>query len=687
MDNKLIKQLQNSIKNRRLFIGGSMVLDPDFDIKNYLPDFQKQKELEKIIFNAKNPLPNIKNNPHRLIKNNYSSKFNNINYNEDENKKDRKKNLIINTISNEKRPLITLNNLLSLSKDNIFNNRISNTKRKNIVITDLNLEKNLYEANNSIQSTKNKIEKMIKKNIESAKSSNSIFHNKLLKPNEPRFNIIKTIKEIKRREKSSRQRNIIEENNKIFIQRYKTLEEPNDIYIKTNNNKNTIQNPVAFDRRHEKVVFEPIKVLNEYKVNKDLQINIQEKSINNFNNQNKQLSVSNVLVKLMNLETNKLSKNFNLRSDILKNNKKTIETNEADFEDYKDTQKQVVKQLDGLYITIQKKNKELIEESLNCKTEIKLIEDEMKRLLHQIDYLRVYGYFVNDVLGGDTTRFENKIFPEQKYNDEIDIEELTKTVIKKYRCFYDDNTKEEKFEIENTFINEPEKMWFKFKEMEGIMVRNIFTKESIKGDIKKINEEGNINLKHLRQKHEILEKENKIINDKYEYELSKYNEIEKKYNYEKSEFDDLIKDFYIYIVNSSNKDNIFHINKKLYNKLDVLDCIKEIHNNITDKEILIDKLTTNLKKWEKNDPKIFEEVANNRKKIVKHIKQLKLINKKMNEKFKFVNKGDNSQNKFILYSRKTEAPYHKPKKIVKEKVDEKLIEQLENEELLNYGDV
>ena len=59
MDNKLIKQLQNSIKNRRLFIGGSMVLDPDFDIKNYLPDFQKQKELEKIIFNAKKPLPNI----------------------------------------------------------------------------------------------------------------------------------------------------------------------------------------------------------------------------------------------------------------------------------------------------------------------------------------------------------------------------------------------------------------------------------------------------------------------------------------------------------------------------------------------------------------------------------------------------------------------------------------------------
>ena len=157
MDDKLIKQLQNSIKNRRLFIGGSMVLDPDFDIKNYLPDFQKQTELEKIIFNSKNPLPKIKNNPHRLIKNNYSSKFNTINYNDDENKKDKRKKLIINTISNEKRPLITLNNLLSLSKDNIFNNRISNTKRKNIVMTDLNLEKNLYEANNSIQTTKNKI--------------------------------------------------------------------------------------------------------------------------------------------------------------------------------------------------------------------------------------------------------------------------------------------------------------------------------------------------------------------------------------------------------------------------------------------------------------------------------------------------------------------------------------------------
>ena len=671
MDKNLNNQLQNSIKKRRIYLGGSMVLDPCFDIKNYLTDVQKQVELEKITFNLKKSLPQLKINSYNSI---------NYNYNVNKNIKDGDKKLIIKTYTDEKKPLTTINNLLSLSKDNIFNTHTSNEKKKYSIKTDLNIQKKILEANNSIQSTKNQIEKIIKKNKEGSKSTVSIFRNKKILSNEPRFNVVKTIKEIKKREKSFSQRNIIADNNKFFNKKYKTLEEQNDFYISKDNKYNKNKNVIAYNRNNEKAVFEPIKILNEYKRQKGLGLNFQENCLNNFYSQNKELTINSVLIKLMNLETNKLSRNYNLRNQSLKNDKKVIEKNEANFEDYKNSQKRACKQIDNIYVNVIKRNKELIDENRNCKSEIKSIQDEMRKELHQIDYLRVFGYFVNKVLGGDITRFENKIFPEQKYDDEVDIEKLTKTVIKKYKCFYE-NIEKEKFDQEKMFINDPEKMWFRFKEMEGIMVRNMYTKENVKGEIELILQENNINLKDLRQKYEILEEENKMLNEKYEYEFYKYHEIAKRYNYQKSEYDDLIKDFYIFINNIFNKNNIINNNKKTYNKLDVLDCIKKIHETICEKEIIIDKLLIDLKSWEKNDSKMIEDVANNRKKEIKHLKK---INLKMRKRLKFENNVENSKNKFVFYSRKTEAPYQKPKKIVKEKVDEKLIEQQENEELLNY---
>ena len=189
MDKNLNNQLQNSIKKRRIYLGGSMVLDPCFDIKNYLTDVQKQVELEKITFNLKKSLPQLKINSYNSI---------NYNYNVNKNIKDGDKKLIIKTYTDEKKPLTTINNLLSLSKDNIFNTHTSNEKKKYSIKTDLNIQKKILEANNSIQSTKNQIEKIIKKNKEGSKSTVSIFRNKKILLNEPRFNVVKTIKEIKK---------------------------------------------------------------------------------------------------------------------------------------------------------------------------------------------------------------------------------------------------------------------------------------------------------------------------------------------------------------------------------------------------------------------------------------------------------------------------------------------------------
>ena len=423
------------------------------------------------------------------------------------------------------------------------------------------------------------------------------------------------------------------------------------------------------------MVFEPIKILNDIKLQKQLKLNPQEKSLSGFNYQNKQLTINSILLKLMDLETQKLYKNYNYRLSKISNNKKTIEKNETSFEEYKETHKKACKRIDTLFVKIQKKNKELISENLNCKSDIKLVEDETKRILHQIEHLRIYGKFVNEVLGGNSTIFEKKIFPEKKFDDEIDIEKLSRTIINRYKSFYENKHQD----YEKSFIDDPEKMWYKFKEMEGIMVRNLYEKENLKGEIKIIKEENNKNLKDLRQKHEKLQKENENLTDNYNYELSKYNEIEKRYNYQKGEFDELIKDFYIYIKNIFHKDIVIDI-KKIYPS----DCVKEIYKIIREKEINIEKLMINLENYEKNEPIIFGNILNNIKKQLKHLKQLTILKKKMNNKFKHSNNFENGKLKFVINSRKTEAPYHKPKKIIKEKVDEKVNEDIENEELLKY---
>ena len=655
MDKKLNAQLQNSIKKRRIYISGNMVSDPDFDINNYITDVQKQVELEKIIVNFKKSLPNI-----------------------------------YNTISNnkkERKPLATLSNLLTLSKDNIFNNKdiMSNRKNQKILNTDLSTQKKLYEMNNDIQLIKKKIAKMVKNQQKSSKSSTSIVRKRIGLSNEPKINIIRTLRNIKKKGKSFSQRNLIKKNRKIFEKQIKTIENNNnninnnDIYANELINNQYYNDIIPFNKKHENLVYEPLKIINEYHRQKGIENTYQEKCLSNFKTQNKEVSINNVLIKLMNSETNKLSENCLLRNESLKNGKKALEKNELKFEDYKNSHRIACKQIDNLYINIQKKSKELIEKNCNCRSDIKTIHEDMRRELLLIDNLRSYGYFINYALGGDTTRFETKIFPEENYEFELDIEALTKSVIKKYRCFLD-KTEEEKFFIEKSFIDEPEKMWFKFKEIEGIIIRNIYAKENINDETEKIKEDNKNNLKDLIQKHEMLINEYEIFNEQYKYEISKYNKIEKIYNYHKSEYDDLIKNFYIFIKNIFN-DNNSNNNNKIYDDLDALDCVKEIYNIICDKEIIIDKLIIDLKRYQKNDHKIIEEVVYNRKKENHYKKKYEL---KCNKKIKFRNNSDSSKNRYIIQSRKTEAPYHKPKKIIKEKVDEKIEEQIENEQLMNY---
>ena len=223
-------------------------------------------------------------------------------------------------------------------------------------------------------------------------------------------------------------------------------------------------------------------------------------------------------------------------------------------------------------------------------------------------------------------------------------------------------------------------MWFKYKEIEDLIVRNVFTKENIKNEIKRMINEKNYNLKDLRQRKILLENEYFKTQENYEYEKIKYNEISKRYNSHKNEFDEMVKNLYLYSKENFNKICNSQIN---FNLADTLDITKEIYNIIYSIEIYLDKLVFNLKKCQTEDNQLFEEILNNRKKYIKIVKQQQILNQKLKDKFDFISNIDIS-NKIIFKSRKTEAPYHKPKKVQKEEIDKSLLEKLENQEMLTY---
>jgi hypothetical protein len=191
MEKNFNELLKASIKKRRLYIGDNMVSDPNFDIKNYLTDVQKQVELEKINLNKNIFLPMIKN-PNIEQK---SKNYNTIDY---KNSNNIQKTRNIKSISSVKKPLISLNNLLTLSKANNFHSYNSEVNIKKQNNPNRNTQKNLVEVNKSIESAKKELDKIIKKNTEGSKSSKYMFNikiNDMLDINEPKMNISKTIKE------------------------------------------------------------------------------------------------------------------------------------------------------------------------------------------------------------------------------------------------------------------------------------------------------------------------------------------------------------------------------------------------------------------------------------------------------------------------------------------------------------
>ena len=660
--NKIKNSNKEQVKHtekRKFFLNDNSALDTNFIINKKLPKIQKKIGLKELNTNSESNFPLILSNKSNSYKSNKLI-FNSINKMTDISER----NKIFSLKSSEKKTPIKLNKSNKL----VLNNQYKVQLTENY--SDLQNQKKIDNKNNGINNRKISLDNIINmKNV--AKSTKSIF---------PKKNLFLTDEGKKYKYNVNKFPN----KNKSFKKTKTNIENK---YNNSLDNNITSEN-FAYSNRYINFVFNHLKQINDYKYQKYLQLNPSEDSHYKFIHKNRQITRSNILLRLMKMEQNKLETNYNLHSDRIKNNEKKLEKDKKIFEELKEKQKMLGKKYESMFSNINLKYRELLNGAFEGNYIIKNNQDEIRRILHKIDKLRVYGYFINEVLGGDVTRFEKQIIPEDKYEEDINYPQILKEVIKKYNyllkdsLFYDDKISfdEAVLEHEKSFMDEPEKMWFKFKEIENIIVRNVFIKEKIKNDIKQMIEEKNYNLKDLKQKKELLENEYKNLKENYDYEKSKYNGVEKRYISHKIEINETVNDLFDYSQKSFNHLNLTDKNFESY---DILETTKEIHRIIQNCEIYLDGLILNLKKFEKEDSKLFEKIIDNRKKYLKFVKTQNILNQKMKEKFNFI-LDVNSLNKIVFKSRKTEAPYHKPKKVEKVEIDQNLIERLENEEMLTY---
>ena len=646
--NKNLNNAPSKTKQRRLPLKDKLFIETELDLIKNLPEIQKNIVLKKFLFNSEANLPLIKGHSNFSKK----SSCNSFNHKTEINSLKKIDQLYIDGSTSDRKPLIKIKSILpttSCSTKILLSEK--NPKIKN--------EIKIFD-NINIKPKKLELEEIIKEKRIVAKSSKSIF----LKNNINKFLNNRTFKKTRSNIENNYNKN------------------PD---LKTNSE----EIPFAYSKRYENTVFNHIRQINEYNHQKSFDIVPQDNGAYNFAMKKKLMTRKNILLNLLKSEQAQLHSNYKSYSQKIQNNKKILEKDEKEFEELKERQKNVCKDFENLYSKIFQKNKELIEDEHEDKYIIKENQDEIRRILHKIDNLRAYGYFINEVLGGDIKRFEHKIIPDDKFEEEINYPKILQETINKYNyCLmnskYDDgniNYNKEVLEQEKTFIDEPDKVWFKFKEIENIIGRMVFSKEKINSEIKIMIEEKNYNLKDLKQRKEILEDDLKKSKENYEYEKIKLNEVNKRYNYEKFEMGEIIKDLYKYSTQSFNKIVSSNLNFDIY---DILGITKEIYRIIQKTEIYIDGLIFGLKKLQKEDSNIFNKILDNRKKYLKMVKTQNILDQKMKEKFSFIYNTKNS-NRIILKSRKTEAPYHKPKKIKKEEIDKSLIERLENEELLTYG--
>ena len=601
---------------------------------------------------------------------------------------------------------------LSTEVNNIFINEKENNEMDYILKTDANKDNNsdnYYKViihsdfrdkrtvnNNRINSenkkNKQKINNPIKNLIQEEK--NKIKYPPILRSERlyPKINQDKNRINILKKIKSIRNRNLKMKNNKNLLF---------PIQFKSSNDN------IAYESKFRNIVFDANKVLNTH-IEKDNEFNLKD-NINTFISQNKELCLNNLLVKILKKENKNLKENFEIRSKNVENSVKTLSKDEKDFELYSTQQKKLYYKTNDLLNQIHTKNYVLYKLYYDLQTKSKVLEDEIFKMIEQIESLRIFAKFVTKVLGGNDKIFDGELIPSYENTSRPDIKILIKIIFEKYGNLLenrklsvtkntnntnneiekdlnlndinnnnsqDDETNEE---VDIDILNDPHFMLWKFKDFEERILQFI--------------EKNDIYAKYANKEYEnyeniIKELKLRIVKLKKELEYSEKNLSDFKNMIFGKNFQENENKIYYGLIKDLCKDIYEFDGRKYRNKnLDIFelnDDISQSLNILTKKEREINKYINNLELYEKTDNKLFSEIMNTRKDDLKFLNQYK--NKEN------LNIGDNAKTKklhekfykIIIKSKKSEPPYYKLKKEEVIKEDKNEVINRENSELITY---
>ena len=632
--------------NHLINLGNKMVISKNFNIKNYLNFFEQLKA------------PKIKK-PFNLLNSitTFNSKSNLINYNTE--------------------GYISSTNYKTSSVDKYFNkgkatfhNNINNLKKVNIMTSTFN------ESNNN--------KDLSFYNIPYTNSSSNFIINSKFKTNyspiksDENFNVFKAVKEIK---KSLQFPKI----NNTFNSKKKNIKTRN-YYPKKSNNI-----PIAYKDKYLNTVLESTEVINNYNLRKELEFET-DNDLTSFPKKTKDVSLKNVLIKLINHETVKLSeKEDDLKTKNEKNQKLLI-TEIKEFNDFTEKQKQFCKNLEVLHENLIKQNEYLNKEFINYKINNKSLTDETQKILEQIESLRNYALFVHQALEKDYSLYEKSIFPDYQ-NEKIDeyeknIEKVKNFVLNNYRLFYDKQYKEQ-LKRELKFLNNIELLFFKFSQIEGDIMRLIEEQYNINAEIKAERKKDKENIKYLKERYDTALIEYNINDEKLQIEKNFMTGLNEKENELNSEYLELIGELFYSIANNfgrfnKNSFNTKYLMKEKISRDNIDTYLKEGKRILRETEEALNNVLLSIKSYQENDTKFFNKFMDNTKKKLKDEQIAMFKRKKMVNLIGKNNQIINKANKVPFIKRKTASPYHSPKKKEKNVINYDLIKKLEDEELIKF---
>ena len=628
------KGRSSSIKNILHLGGEHIILGPKFDIKKYFNEMGKQKLNEnspkKTNINKLSLLYPTFSPKNKKLYNISTSNYKSQNFHtlENESNSNRRSEYIFNTNHSSKN--IYNNNLI---KNNTFGNN-----KENCFLTSLDIEQN-----------KNNFKTIDARDYIISFNSNHCRNKRLFKNDNKGnkiFHISDIVKEIK--------------------EKYKTK---NELDIKNDY--------IAYNKQNIESVLNANKIINHYQEKNEWDLKVNDVNFHNFISNNKNIYKHNILKILVNKEREKLIENEKIIEKDVKEKHDMISNDEKEFEQIVLELKQYNKAIEDCRIEIEKTNKDLyyLKSLMSYKVQNK--EAEIMKKLFEMEELRHYAKFVNNMLEKDTSIFEIEIFPID-YEKKIELNALVKNAFKVYENFINDD----KNENQNNG-NEPEIIYKEFLGLQDKIRYIINEKERQYEERKKTKLNNKLILDEIINKKNFLETE--YNNLKKEYETTK-TIISQKENFENFMVE-LAKELFIYLLEIFSDENLKKYRDVKLNEvsglLKLADLAEKSKNCISEKEIFINKLIRNIEIIEDKNPRLFVEILDMAKERIilqrqKEAKELRIFREKL-KKIQAMKKLEKIN--FII--RRVERPFH-IKKSKEIKIDLINLKEKEDKELITY---